>query len=155
MQPDDPRLEQPAIEQRLTNWQPSAAGLDRDALMFAAGQAATDATRPPAWRSGVIMAVLLCLGIGLGYVARGGAVQQMADNPPVDEQVTGGDGPANGDSSLPMRPAINPRYSYLALNQALRQSGDIQTVLVGNSGAAGVQETSQSTWSVRDYSVRD
>jgi hypothetical protein len=125
-QPPLPDNDLSELERRLGNWQPSAAGLDSDAMLFAAGQAAARAGRGRfVWP--LISTCLAGLAVTLGgwlaaerserlALARK-IEQQPAPAPPLPQP----SGPASPEPVVAEPPAPN---SYLALRRQLEREPD-------------------------------
>ncbi|WP_165227637.1 hypothetical protein [Aquisphaera insulae] len=131
-QPDGDELND--LEGRLRTWQPSAGGLDREAMIFEAGRASV--RRSPsaavdlrAWRLATAAAVVLAAGLAMGWIrehrhARGMEQMLLAR--------------AEAAATLPAGPAIGPPTdepprpfdpsSYLAL---AREIQDVTPVKIG------------------------
>jgi hypothetical protein len=122
MHPNDPHADDDLsrLERRLAGWQPTAAGLDADALLFAVGRAAA---RPP--RSRFVWPALACamtlVSLGLGgwlVVERGERLTLAAELPqrqPVEPPGVAPTQPASSDE-----PGL---AGYLVVRDLVTQKG--------------------------------
>jgi len=122
------------VERRLTEWQPSAIGLEVDRLMFAAGRASARSGRIwPIVSAGLALTVM-ALGIGLAHErsARLELAMQLRDAAPAVAPARGSElGPAE---STPTSPTPAQPASYLAARRALTEDLDSWPVPAHFSG---------------------
>src|SRR5437764_15312701 len=91
-----------AVERRLAGWRPGPAGLDADAMLFAAGRAAGRRGRLPAL---ALCGVLAVAAVGLGAWALTERAERLAiagrlrEQPPTPIPATSADGPAESPVS--------------------------------------------------------
>jgi len=109
------------LERRLAAWRPSAAGLDADAMLFAAGRASARRGRL-VWPAVSACAALLAAALGVWLAAeraeRLALAQQIRHQAPAPAPPSA---PAAGEPQTAEAPAPD---SYLAISRALEQDPD-------------------------------
>ncbi len=145
--------EQRELEKALSGMVPTAAGMDRDALMFAAGEAAARAEmrRPMVWPWKVAACVGMSLSVGLGVMAtrerpteRGTVAKTVASSAEIVEARNEGGAAgilSNVDASWGTGSESSPWSYYTLRNEALRWGVNVlPTAPNGGAGGAVVKE---------------
>lgn len=114
------------LERQLSACLPSTTGLDADAMLFAAGQAASGRRARVVWPAVAGAFALISLGLGLALVGERSERLALVDRfsrqtPPIAETPT-----------PPIAPLTVSPDSYLSIRQQVEHGGDNWLALAGN-----------------------